>query len=112
MRAATSTSVIQRTIAFGKCPPRESSAPSRAQDASAGYPGDSGPAITARLNEPDAIAVDATGNLYIADSPNGRIRKVSAAGIINTVAGNGSTGYSGDGGPATDAHLSRPRGVA
>jgi uncharacterized protein (TIGR03437 family) len=83
-----------------------------AGNGSAGYSGDNGPAITARLNEPDAIAVDAKGNLYIGDSSNARVRKVSAAGIITTVAGNGSTGYSGDGGPATDAQLSRPRGVA
>jgi uncharacterized protein (TIGR03437 family) len=83
-----------------------------AGNGSAGYSGDNGPAISARLNEPDAVAVDSSGNLYIADSSNGRVRKVSAAGIISTVAGTSATGYSGDGGPATDAQLSRPRGVA
>ena len=58
------------------------------------------------------MAVDATGNLFIADSDNNRIRKVGTNGIITTVAGNGTNGYSGDGGAATNAELYDPSGVA
>ncbi len=78
-----------------------------------GYNGDGGPATTAQLNGPLGVAVDAAGNLYIADSDNARIRKVDAAGVISTVAGTGTRGYySGEGGPATAARLSSPSGVA
>ena len=77
-----------------------------------GHSGDGGPATTASLNYPVGVAVDAVGSLYIADSGNYRIRKVSPAGTITTVAGNGQHGYSGDGGPATAASLNSPRGVA
>jgi sugar lactone lactonase YvrE len=83
-----------------------------AGNGSAGYSGDGGPATAAQLGVPEGVAVDASGNLYIADSGNERIRKVSAAGIIATVAGNGAAGYSGDGGPATGARLFGPMGVA
>jgi sugar lactone lactonase YvrE len=77
-----------------------------------GFGGDGGPATSAQLNSPDGVAVDWGGNLYIADSTNGRIRKVNAGGVISTVAGNGNTGFGGDGGPATSAQLSFPSGVA
>ncbi|MGD0775519.1 MAG: hypothetical protein ABSC05_22110 [Candidatus Solibacter sp.] len=78
-----------------------------------GYSGDGGPARNAWLNGPESVAVDAAGNLYIADTFNGRIRRVGADGIIATVAGVGSTGvYSGDGGPAQSAALSLPTDVA
>lgn len=71
--------------------------------------GDGGPATEASFNLPTGIAVDIAGNLFIADSGNFRIRLVSAAtGIITTIAGNGSYGFSGDGGPATSASLSNP----
>ena len=83
-----------------------------AGNGSAGYSGDGGPATSAQLDGPEGVAVDGSGNLYIADTCNNRIRKVSATGIITTVAGNGSAGYSGDGGPATSAQLSLPAGVA
>jgi hypothetical protein len=90
---------------------------------SQGFSGDGGPATAAQLNYPDGVAVDAAGNLFIADTANGRIRKVSTSGIITTVAGNppptnlapgeiGSQGFSGDGGPATAAQLNYPDGVA
>jgi uncharacterized repeat protein (TIGR01451 family) len=83
-----------------------------AGNGSLGYSGDGGPATSAGLDRPSGVAVDASGNLYIADDFNERIRKVSTAGIITTVAGNGSYGYSGDGGPATSAQLLNPQGVA
>jgi sugar lactone lactonase YvrE len=77
-----------------------------------GFSGDGGPATAASLNRPHGVALDAAGNLYFADSYNHRIRKVTAAGTITTVAGNGQRGYSGDGGPAVSASLSYPTGVA
>jgi uncharacterized protein (TIGR03437 family) len=75
--------------------------------------GDGGPAIAARFNTPRGLRVDAAGNLYICDSGNNRVRKVSAAdGTITTVAGNGTAGFSGDGGLAINAMLNRPLDVA
>ena len=74
--------------------------------------GDGGLATSASLRSPRAVAVDASGNLYVADANNNRIRKVSPNGIITTVAGNGDQGFSGDGGPATSASLNFPNGVA
>jgi uncharacterized protein (TIGR03437 family) len=76
------------------------------------YAGDGGLALNARLNAPTSVAVDASGNLYIADSGNYRVRKISPDGIITTAAGNGTSGYSGEGGPATTAQLSWPYGLA
>ena len=76
-----------------------------------GFSGDNGPATSAQLNSPSGVAVDSAGNLYIADFGNNRIRKVSN-GVIATVAGNGTQGFSGDNGPATSAELSYPEGVA
>ena len=77
----------------------------------AGFSGDGGPATSASLNGPSGVAVDSAGNLYIAESTNNRIRKVSG-GTITTVAGNGIGAFSGDGGPATSASLDYPEGVA
>jgi hypothetical protein len=80
---------------------------------SGGYSGDGGPATLAELANPWCIALDSSGNIYIVDSTNQRVREVSAAtGIINTVAGNGFQGYSGDGGPATETKLYDPGDVA
>jgi sugar lactone lactonase YvrE len=76
-----------------------------------GFSGDGGPATGASLF-PTGVAVDAAGNLFIADEGNNRIRKVDRTGIITNVAGNGSRGFSGDGGPATSASLAQPFGVA
>jgi uncharacterized protein (TIGR03437 family) len=76
-----------------------------------GFSGDGGPATSAELYGPEAIAVDAAGNIYIADSGNYRVRKASN-GVITTIAGNGTQGFSGDGGPATSAELVNPEGVA
>ncbi|HZC43351.1 MAG TPA: hypothetical protein VE195_04195, partial [Acidobacteriaceae bacterium] len=78
-----------------------------------GYTGDGGPATSAELNTPNGVAVDSVGNLYIADTSNNAVRMVSAAsGIITTVAGNGTAGFSGDGGPATSAELHAPGDVS
>jgi uncharacterized protein (TIGR03437 family) len=76
-----------------------------------GFSGDNGPATSAQLDTPGGVAVDTAGNLYIADFGNNRIRKVSN-GVIVTVAGTGTPGFSGDGGPATSAQLNLPTGVA
>jgi sugar lactone lactonase YvrE len=78
----------------------------------AGYSGDGGPATNAAMNAPNSVVSDASGNLFIVDCNNQRIRKVSANGVITTVAGNGSAGYSGDGGPATNASMNTPNGIA
>lgn len=77
-----------------------------------GYSGDGGPATEARLNAPCGVAIAADGSLYIADTGTHRIRKVGPAGVITTVAGSGEAGYSGDGGPATEARLNVPSGLA
>ena len=74
------------------------------------YSGDGGPATRAALYWPSGVAVDALGNLFIADSLNSRVRKVDTNGIVTTVAGGGSN-YGGDGGPATGAAL-HPYAVA
>jgi hypothetical protein len=76
-----------------------------------GFSGDGGPATDAQVAAL-GVAVDRAGNLFIADGRNNRIRKVSPDGIITTIAGNGTLGYSGDGGPATDASISGPGTVA
>jgi hypothetical protein len=77
-----------------------------------GYSGDNGPATSALLNGAAGIAVDSSGNLYIADEGNDCVRKVSPSAVITTIAGNGNQGFSGDGGPGTSAELYFPSGVA
>jgi uncharacterized protein (TIGR03437 family) len=77
-----------------------------------GFGGDGQDALRAQLHYPGAIALDAAGNLFIADRDNNRVRKVTRAGIISTVAGNGSAAFSGDGGAATAAGLDEVRGLA
>ena len=76
------------------------------------YSGDGGPAVSALLNYPTGVAVDDSGILYISDTGNHRIRRVDKAGIITTIAGTGEAGYGGDGGPAVEALLNSPRGIA
>ena len=76
-----------------------------------GYGGDGGPAAGAQLLLPSGLAVDSSGNVYIADTNNFRVRKISSSGIISTLAGNGTKGSSGDGGPAEKAQLSGPLGL-
>jgi hypothetical protein len=75
---------------------------------SPGYSGDNGPATQAQLHWPAGLALDAAGDVYIADLYNARVRKVSAEGTITTVAGTGQPGFSGDGGKATEAQLNHP----
>ncbi|WP_263365803.1 NHL domain-containing protein [Edaphobacter bradus] len=77
-----------------------------------GFDGDNGPAPGAHLNLPTALALDANQNLYIADTQNHRIRKITPGGIITTVAGNGTQGFSGDNGAATAASIDSPSGLA
>jgi uncharacterized protein (TIGR03437 family) len=77
-----------------------------------GYAGDGSQASNAQLANPFGIAVDSAGNIYIADQANNRIRKITPDGTINTVAGNGTAGYTGDKGSATNAELASPQGVA
>ena len=94
-------------------PPRARSPRWRASPASPATRGDGGPATSAKLNLPEGIALDSSGNIFIADAGNSAIREVSAAtGMITTVAGNGTTGNSGNGGPATAAELNAPASVA
>jgi uncharacterized protein (TIGR03437 family) len=89
-----------------------------------GYSGDGGPAIDAQLSTddlvngapqfyvPGGLAIDSKGNLYISDGGNARVRRISPDGVITTVAGNGTPGDSGDGGPAISAQIMNPRGLA
>ena len=79
----------------------------------AGFSGDGGPATSAELNSPSEVAVDAKGNVFIADLNNNRIRKVNSSDVINTFAGNGATGYWYlEGGPAISSVLNHPFGTA
>jgi sugar lactone lactonase YvrE len=77
-----------------------------------GFSGDGGPAVNAKLNQPDGVVVDGSGTLFIADTGNHRIRKLGTNGLVSTVAGNGSYGYSSDGIAATNANLYFPMDVA
>jgi len=77
----------------------------------AGYSGDGGPAVDASLNRPSTVAAAPTGGFYIADTSNHRIRRVDGGGAIETVAGTGQAGFSGDGGRATEADLDSPHGL-
>jgi sugar lactone lactonase YvrE len=76
-----------------------------------GFGGDNGPATIAELDEPAGVCVDATNNIFIADTLNHRIRAVDSNGVITTVAGNGTPGFAGDNGPATSASLASPFAV-
>ena len=100
------TSVRQAPSAGGSITPF-------AGNSTQGYSGDGGLAVNAELNYPYGVAVDSAGNVYIADTTNAVIRKVTAGTLdISTIAGNGTTGYSGDGGPATSASINLPTDLA
>ncbi|MCC6588582.1 MAG: hypothetical protein IT168_17945 [Bryobacterales bacterium] len=77
-----------------------------------GFSGDNGSALVAAFNGPSAIAVDTLGAIYVADRFNNRVRRVSSDGIVTTIAGDGSAGMQGDGGPALSARLNGPSGIA
>jgi DNA-binding beta-propeller fold protein YncE len=78
-----------------------------------GFSGDGGPATRARMNQPYGIVIDRSGNIYVADRLNGRVRRIDgASGVITTLAGDGSGKYSGDGGPSAQAGLAEPNGLA
>ncbi len=109
---ASSTSQTRTITASARCRSRASSARSRARERKA-FTGDKGPASQAQLNEPASVALDVAGNLYIADSGNNRIRKVSAKdATIATIAGIDGESFSGDGGPADQAGLYGPYTLA
>jgi hypothetical protein len=82
-----------------------------AGNGSPGFSGDGGLAVSSQLSLPEAVLVDASGNIYISDSFNHRVREINTSGIINTIAGNGGAGFSGDGGNATLASVKEPRGL-
>jgi DNA-binding beta-propeller fold protein YncE len=78
-----------------------------------GYSGDGGPATQARMNQPYGIVIDRSGNIYVADRLNGRVRRIDgSSGVITTLAGDGSGKFSGDGGPSDRAGLAEPNGLA
>lgn len=77
-----------------------------------GFSGDGAAATSAMLNQPSGIALDGAGNVYISDTQNHRIRMVNTSGTISTIAGTGTSGYSGDGNSATTAQLNSPSGIA
>lgn len=83
-----------------------------AGDGTAGFAGDGGLATAAKLNHPRGVAVDSAGNLYISDTDNQRVRKVTPGGVITTLAGTGIAGFKGDGGPAANAQVNRPGDIA
>jgi hypothetical protein len=114
--ATTSGVADPATFALTGTPTTSSSGPGTiftyAGDGTKGFSGDGGHATSAELAYPVGAALDSAGDLYIVDSSNHRIRKISPAGVISTVAGNGTAGFSGDGGAATSAELNSPGGVA
>ena len=83
-----------------------------AGNGSAGYAGDGGPATSAEIARPAHVALDGSSNVFILDTVNDVVRRVSPSGDITTVAGNGSSGYSGDGGAAVNAQMNNPTGLA
>ncbi|MBI3684540.1 MAG: hypothetical protein HY235_29560 [Acidobacteria bacterium] len=78
----------------------------------AGFSGDGGAAVEARLNQPVAVSADSTGALFISDAGNACVRRVTPDGLIATIAGSGAPGFSGDGGPALSAKFEEPAGIA
>jgi sugar lactone lactonase YvrE len=81
-------------------------------DGSCHFVGDNGPAVNASVCQPTGVAVDVAGNIFIADTQNHRIRKINTSGVISTLAGTGNCHFVGDGGPAVDASVCQPTGVA
>ncbi len=98
-------------LAQGCCPDSNSAISTYAGTGTVGYTGDGGPAISATFNYVGSVLIDPVGNLYLSDSGNSVIRKITPGGIISTVAGIGTAGFSGDGGPATSAQFNDPVGL-
>ena len=108
---AVRTGIVTTVAGSGSC--QLSPPPFGVTVCQGGFGGDGGPATQAMLNYPEDMAVDERGNLYIADTLNHRIRWVNAeTGVIYTIAGNGTDGFSGDGGPAASAAISTPTSIA
>jgi hypothetical protein len=106
-----STGIVTTSVGSGPC--ATGVAPLNVSVCQGGFGGDGGPARNATLNHAAAVASDVAGNLYIADTINHRIRRVDAStGLISTIAGNGVNEFSGDGGPAIEAGISFPAGIA
>src|SRR4029077_19512146 len=109
----TSAGLTEYFAGFGvTVPPEERVVNTVAGNGTAGSSGNGGQATAAQLNEPRAVAVDQAGNVFIADSNNNKIRKVTPQGVISTFAGTGVAAFSGEGGPATNATLNRPGDIA
>lgn len=109
--ADTANNIIRKTLLTGTTP--NPIATVAGTPGVAGYSGDGGLATAAKLNGPTGVRVDAAGNIYIADSNNQVIRMVNAAtGIISTIAGTGTGGYSGDGGPSTKGQVNNTYGLS
>src|SRR6185312_10333877 len=83
-----------------------------AGDGVSGFSGDDGPALSAHLSTLGGLAIDGQGDVFVVDAGNQRVRRIAKNGTITTVAGNGTSGFSGDGGPAVSAQLHNPSGVA
>jgi len=98
-------------VVFAVTAPAQTIATIAGSSTSVGFSGDNGPATSALMNVPVGVATDLLGNVYITDQYNNRIRKVNGSGIITTIAGTGTAGFSGDGGPALQAQLKTPTGV-
>src|SRR5579872_3252580 len=78
-----------------------------------GFSGDGGPATRAQMNQPYGMVIDRSGNIYVADRLNGRVRRIDGtSGVITTLAGDGSGKYNGDGGPSTKSGMAEPNGLA
>ena len=99
-------------VAFGRTQAQTITTIAGTCGSTTGYTGDGGSATAATLAQPFGVAKDASGNIYIGDAQNNRIRMVNTSGIISTVVGNGAYGWGGDGGPATAANLKFPCGIA
>jgi hypothetical protein len=113
--ARSARAILLVAVALAACAPVALAAPgdiSTVAGTTEGFGGDGGPAIAARLHGPTSIALTPGGGFFVGDDSNLRVRKVRADGTIVTVAGNGTAGYLGDNGPATDAQLGDPIGVA
>jgi DNA-binding beta-propeller fold protein YncE len=110
-KLSLNTGIVTTVAGSGACP--LAPGPFTITICQSGYFGDGGPATSALLNYAAAVARDSAGNLFIADTINHRIRKVDAfTGVITTIAGTGTQGFSGDGGPAIEAAISDPAGIA